>query len=252
MKGFRGFPSLAFMDAEGEVLTSNIERSVSGFDKTAAALAAQRELAAANKAGKLDAEGAAKLLNAELDLGKLDFAAASKRVAALPAGLSAATKTALEQRMVDLEVMAIFAKHQEAVQSEQQKLAMALRPVDGKAPEKEVAEATRAQMVKLNDGVQDAQAADFTKLIEAKRIPSDKVAVRFWNTLRLHAQRHKDDAMAQRAKQEMEAIATRQPDQKQMIERMLNPTQGRGAVPLQPAGGEKPADKGAADPAKKG
>lgn len=253
MKGFRGFPTLAFMDADGEVLTSNVERSVKGFASVAAALASAAELGKAEKAGKLDAEGSAKLILAELDLGKLDFAAASKRVAGLPAGVSAESKKTLDGRLLDLEVASIFTRHQEAAAPKQQKAMAALRPADGKQPTPEQRDAARAAMEEISNGVQDAVVAELLPLVEKGKIPADKTAARFWFTLWQHADRHKDEAMSKRAKSELEALAARDPKQKPMIDRMLNP-RASGSIPATPLRGpeEKPADKpaGKADGAK--
>src|SRR5687768_3533771 len=76
VKGFNSFPTLAFMDAEGEVLTSQVPRSVSGFQQTAAALRELGELRKAEKEGKLAGDAAARLLLAQIDLGTVEPAEA--------------------------------------------------------------------------------------------------------------------------------------------------------------------------------
>jgi hypothetical protein len=67
-KGFGGFPSLAFMDAEGNVLAKQGERSVEGFRKTHKAVANFQDLQARIKKGEKGLEFA--LFVAEWDLSR--------------------------------------------------------------------------------------------------------------------------------------------------------------------------------------
>ncbi len=232
------------MDAEGEVLTSSMDRSVAGFQKTATALGEVAELDKAEKAGKLHGDAAARLILAKIDLGKLDFAAAQPSVASL-SGVSPEFKKKLDARLLDLEIGGIFSKHQTAAMPEQQKLMQAMRPAGGAQPSKEERDAAQAAMTELTNSTQDAIAADLLALVEKGAVPADKTAARFWQTLMRHAERHKNDAMSKRAKGEMEALAKRDPEQKDMIERMLNPGAARPAARIQKPEEKPPTGDGA-------
>ena len=153
-KGFGGFPSLAFMDAEGEVLAEPQGRDVADFETALAALIKWRALA--EKADRTSAEEA-ELLLAELDLGKLAFDAARERYAALD-GLTDAQKAKIENELLFLEVADI----QKKVGRDRSKI-----------PE---ANAAIAAMAK------------------AGRIPTDAGmrAMRFWGPVMAHADETKD------------------------------------------------------------
>ncbi len=158
-KGFGGWPSLAFMDAEGEVLASPAGQSVDGFNKTLNAVEAYLELKA--KAHSGDKSVANDLFVAEMQLGKLGFAEATTRYAALK-GLSAEQRERIDAELIDLEVADIVGK----VNS-------------GKLTPDE-ATPTLAQMAK------------------ADRIPTGMYAQLFWSVVLQHAEQNKDVKLFER------------------------------------------------------
>src|SRR5262245_20413819 len=102
-KGFRGFPTLAFMDAEGNVLTVQGERSVKAFTQTLESLKAWQAAKAKAEGGD---KGAKKdLFFAELDLGKLKVGEARAQLKAL--ALSKAEVARAEEQIHGLEVKEI-------------------------------------------------------------------------------------------------------------------------------------------------
>lgn len=198
-KGFGGFPTLAFLDANGDVLTSRVPRTVAGFRTVAAALATDAELAAALAKGTLDPDTSAKLLLAQVTLGKVDAEAFRTRADAITGTLSAANRKAIETQRVDFEVAAIFTKHQKGAQP-------------GNDP----------------SAMQDAVAKELEVLLAAGKVPSDQAAWRYWLFLRLSAQRRGDTAMERRATDEMRALAERDPSLRPMIDLMLQQKAGAG------------------------
>ncbi len=217
-KGFGGFPTLAFMDSEGGVLTSRLDRSVEGFKRSAASLTAVAELEAADKATPLQGDAAVKLVFAQLDLGKVDFAAAKARLDKIEGAISPENKQAIAQRVVDFEIGEVFTKHQKGLATV-------------KPEERQAAVQT----------MQDAIAAELAAFLP-NRLPSDKNALRFWSFLYNSAKRGNDEAMQKRAKEQLEALATRDPAQKRSVEMTLNPpTRGSQAARIAPLNGGEPA-----------
>lgn len=200
-KKFRGFPTMAYMDAEGEVLTSSMPRSVDGFRSVHAALGAEQALAAKAKAGKLSPADTGKWLIARMDLGKVELEAAQTEFASIEGKLSAEQKKEIGPRLVDMEVAQVMNSTGTAMRGKPQ------------------------------DEMEDALAEKYGAMLKAKKIPSDKAAARFWLPIMRSAERGKDEATATRAKTELEALAARDPSQKAMIERMLNPPARRESVP---------------------
>jgi len=98
-KGFRGFPSLCFMDADGNVLTKPA-RSVAGFVETHARTKAL--VALRRKGDKATAAEQKELFLAELRLDLVAAAEIAARAAGLP--LSDAEKELVAQKLVDAEV----------------------------------------------------------------------------------------------------------------------------------------------------
>jgi hypothetical protein len=120
-KGFTGFPSLCFMDADGNVLMKQSTRTVAGFATTLGQLEEQRkqrqELEAKARAG--DAAAAKQLFLA--DLGTLD-------VEQLKAGmkqhkLSKVERPQVDQALTDLEFKAILARQSDGVEKQRQQIA---------------------------------------------------------------------------------------------------------------------------------
>ncbi len=158
-KGFGGFPSLAFMNAEGEVLAAPAARSVDGFHKTLNAVEAYLELK--SKADSGNKSVANDLFVAEMQLGKLGFAEATTRYANLK-GLSAEKRERIDAELIDLEVADIVGK----VNSRQ------LTPDE--------ATGTLAEMAK------------------ADRIPTGQHAQLFWSVVLQHADQNKDVKLFER------------------------------------------------------
>ena len=100
-KGGTGFPSLFWMDADGNVLARQGERSVEGFTKTLKNLKAHADLKA--KAAKGDRAATVDLLVSEIELGKLDFDAASKQAKGL-GELTNEQKARIDGLLLGLEV----------------------------------------------------------------------------------------------------------------------------------------------------
>ncbi len=109
-KGFRGFPSVCFMDAEGNVLTKP-GRSVKAFVETHAETKALAALRA--KGDKLSAAELKELFLAELKLDMIPAAEIQARSDRVPA-LTAAEKALVAQKIVDGEVTGIMQKAREA------------------------------------------------------------------------------------------------------------------------------------------
>ena len=80
-KGFRSFPSLAFMDAEGNILAKPQSRSVTGFESTRTALIQHADLVKRTEAGEKGLDAA--MLLCEYALGKIDGAAFKTRAASV-------------------------------------------------------------------------------------------------------------------------------------------------------------------------
>jgi hypothetical protein len=105
-KGGRGFPTLAFLDAEGEVLAKPAQRSVASFSNTADALKTYDRLAYKAKAGNKTAQ--VDLFIADLDLQKIsDLEAAQERLATLPPRSQAQAKR-IDSHMLSWEILAII------------------------------------------------------------------------------------------------------------------------------------------------
>ena len=104
-KGGRGFPTLVFMDAEGNVLAEQGERSVKAFTKTLNSLKAWQ--AAKQKAAGGVAVAKKELFLAELDLGKLSVADARTHLKELT-NLSKDETATVEDRIRGLEVKEIL------------------------------------------------------------------------------------------------------------------------------------------------
>jgi hypothetical protein len=100
--GGRGFPTLLFLDAEGEKLTEPSGREVANFASTQKALNDWFDLKARVEKGEKGLDG--KMLVAELELGKVDFPTAKARLAKLKK-LDDKTKAHIAKLMIDSEIM---------------------------------------------------------------------------------------------------------------------------------------------------
>ena len=102
--GFGGFPSLAFLDAEGNKLTQPAGRDVETFAKTLTALKAWQALAEKPKRSKAEE---AQLFLAELDLGKLDLEQTKERLKANQDALTKEQSAHVANELLLLEVAGI-------------------------------------------------------------------------------------------------------------------------------------------------
>jgi hypothetical protein len=109
-KGFGGFPSLCFMDAEGNVLAKPPQRTVASYQETAAG--AQALLTLRNKGAKRTPAEEKELFLTELRLDLIPAAEIAKRGAAIPS-LSDEEKAAMQQKIVDSEYAALMGKMRE-------------------------------------------------------------------------------------------------------------------------------------------
>jgi len=75
--GFRGFPSLAFLDAEGNKIKDQRERTVKGFQATADYLGLKAKVEAGDKSAAIP------YFFAQMKLGDIDFKGAQKKVKTL-------------------------------------------------------------------------------------------------------------------------------------------------------------------------
>ena len=99
-KGFGGFPSLAFMDADGNVVAKQGDRSVAGFQTTLNRLAKVKELS-----GKTDDGSFVELTFAKVDLGSLKASEAKTQLTGKT--LSKDQSAKLESLMLDEEIMTL-------------------------------------------------------------------------------------------------------------------------------------------------
>lgn len=132
------------MDASGNVIAKQGDRSVAGFEKTLGLLTDVAKVRAEIEGGRKDL--GLRLLVAEWRLGGLDLTATQKRAADLPK-LGAKEQEELDQLLFDAEILAIA----------------------GSASDAEKFEAAAAQFKKI--------------LAEGKRMPSEWAERAFWNLL---------------------------------------------------------------------
>jgi len=109
-KGFGGFPSLAFMDADGNVVVKPAARSVSSFEETLTKASEQmkrrHELTAKAKAG--DAAAQKDLFLMDLELGGMTAEQLNEGAKKLQ--LSKEEKTKVDEALTDLEIKSIGTK----------------------------------------------------------------------------------------------------------------------------------------------
>ena len=104
-KGFRGFPSLAFMDASGKVVGEPADRTVAGFDKTRALLENYHSLLARQEDGEKGLEF--ELFLAEYGLGKVSGRQALKKLDGFE-GLTEKQKSLADQIRLDERVKGLL------------------------------------------------------------------------------------------------------------------------------------------------
>jgi hypothetical protein len=178
-KGFRGFPSLCFMDAEGNVLTKPTARTVANYVETQAVTKDLMALKA--KGDKLTDAEAKQLFLAELNLDMIAAGDIQKRADAVK-GLSDADKALVAGKLVDGEFAAILQRPIPRGDAEAQKTAM---------------EETMAQVAAM---------------AKAGKVPSGQRTLQFWSMALQHAATAKDVELAEQAFAALEG----HPDAKRM------------------------------------
>ncbi|GAB4139064.1 MAG: hypothetical protein Fur0037_05110 [Planctomycetota bacterium] len=154
-KGFSGFPSLCFMDAEGNVLLKQGERSVAGFENSFSALS--RRAALAEKAAKGDAKAEKELFLVDLDLGTLSAEQIEQRAKKLT--LTKEEKQRVDQALTDAEVSALLRNSRRAGAEETAaKIAQMAR--DGRRPSKSMTYSFWSMALRHAATEKDAKLAD--------------------------------------------------------------------------------------------
>lgn len=102
-KGFRGFPSLAFMDEAGSIIAKHAgPRTLDGLNGTATAAGEYIDLRA--KAASGDATAKAALFVKDLQIGRYGYDEGTKKLAEYANDLPAATVAQAEATLVDLQI----------------------------------------------------------------------------------------------------------------------------------------------------
>lgn len=164
-KGGRGFPHLVWMDASGDVITNQGDRSVEGFQKT---LGTVRDYLALEKKaqGSSDAKAQAQLFLAKLDLGKMTPDEAKERMGEVT--LDAAQKKQAEQQILNLEVTATMSS------------------------------------IRSREAMAEA-GAKFAEMKRAGRVPTGDAMVPFWNGIMMHADQNGDAKLFEEALNKLKA-----------------------------------------------
>lgn len=180
-KGGTGFPYLVFMDAEGNVLAKQGQRTVAAFEATVDRLAKRSALAKKAEAG--DAAAKVDLAICDHELGSIDFAALQERTKGL--SLTDAQKASIEQFGVEAEVASILNTAR-------------ARPINPDSPNPMGEIPTKLKAMK-----------------EKGRIPKGNTATSFWVTLANAAITDGDKKAANEAYSELEKLAEKNPALKQ-------------------------------------
>ncbi len=165
-KGFRSFPTLAFMDAEGKIIGQPAERSIASFEQAFDVLSKHLELVAKHLAlEKRIANGEKglefELFVAEYNLGKVTGEAVTRRIKAFK-DLTPAQQKQADQILLDEEVIGLIKR---AMEDED-----AVRTV----------------------------SARFVELLDANTLPSKRVALDFWAILAHTAAKDSNAALLER------------------------------------------------------
>ncbi len=158
--GIRGFPTLKFLDAEGQELTEPNGRDVASFQATQTNLAAYADLKRRVDAGEKGL--GPKLLLAEIGLGKVKFPEAQARFAKMKK-LKPAVKADLEVALLNSEVTHLL----DSIGRDEEK-------------SKEV-------------------GAKFAAMVAEKRIPTGDSAIMFWSLILNHAETTTDAKLYKKA-----------------------------------------------------
>lgn len=165
-KGFRGFPTLCFMDADGNVLTKPTARTVANFVETQAATKDLMVLKA--KGDKLTDAEAKQLFLTELNMDMIAAGDIQKRADAVK-GLSDADKALVAGKLVDGEFAAILQRPIPRTDAEAQKKA------------------------------RDEVMAQVAAMAKAGKVPTGQRTLQFWSMTLQHAATAKDVELAEKA-----------------------------------------------------
>jgi len=165
-KGFRGFPTLCFMDADGNVLTKPTARTVANFVETQAATKDLMVLKA--KGDKLTDAEAKQLFLTELNMDMIAAGDIQKRADAVK-GLSEADMALVAGKIVDGEFSAILQRPIPRGDAAAQKTAM---------------EETMARVAEM---------------AKAGKVPTGQRTLQFWSMALQHAATAKDVGLAEKA-----------------------------------------------------
>lgn len=162
-KGFGGFPSICFLDADGNVTVRNLQREIGSLTHARAQLdqlaALRARVAAAAAKDAVDAEAARDLLFVEMDLQMVTPEQVRDRTKAMQ--LADADRERIERFLVDAEVRVLRGKARELGADEIGKL--------------------------------------FAAMVQTARLPSAENEVYFWQMVLGHAAKVRDAELAQRA-----------------------------------------------------
>jgi len=184
-KGFRGFPSLCFMDEAGDVIAKHSgPRTLDGLDGTASS--AGEYLALRERASTGDAAATAQMFVKNLELGHYSFSDGMLRLAVFASELDAATVAAAESTLIEVQI---------------QEMAKALRDKD---LEREAYMAQYAEIMSM--------------FFRADRMPSGRTAMNVLMGTMNHAQANKDVGLFERALSRMKQEA----DGDQRYDRMVS------------------------------
>lgn len=155
-KGFNAFPTLCFMDAEGNVLFKQGERSVEAFQKSQARGQALLDLRK-QAAGGGGAEVQKKLFLTELDLGLLSVEQIGQRAKTFT--LSKDEQAKVDGKLTDAEVAAVLAKARELGQDGVAKALLAILE-SGRQPSEEMGQRFWVVLLGHASSKKDAALAD--------------------------------------------------------------------------------------------
>lgn len=158
--GGRGFPTMKFMDGDGNVLGEPGGRDIAAFEKALASIESVFDLEKRIEAGEKGLE--VKLFLAKMDMGAYKFEAAKKKAASFEK-LTDEEKKAIAAKMVNLEVDHIM---ESAMTSE--------------------------------EGIKEA-AVRFMEMVKEGNIPTGETAGMFWSVIAMKAEEDKNIEMFEKA-----------------------------------------------------
>lgn len=174
-KGGRGFPYLAFMDADGNVLAKQGERSVEGFEKTLKTI--KDFFALENKAAGGDQAAGVDALIAGLELGRYDAEKATEMMGKL-GKIPADKKKVIDGMLVNLEVDAVVATvrtKEQAAEAGKKLLAM---EKEGRVPTGRSARTFYSLILEAHAAEKDAKAYEKTLDVLKELLKGERNAAR--------------------------------------------------------------------------